>query len=188
MPINDPLCARPPRLSTAVIVPPHLERPASGPRLMRALAHCYGHSSQSVIARRRVPAKFPVAAPPGARACLTMALRVGATTPAATKKLEQLSFDNLSLRVLPVDPNPINVTRQVEGACFSRVQPTPVANPKLVAASPEALALLDIDPAEVEAAPAHVQIAATTCAAVLAWLLCAWCWMSHPPTHRGTQL
>lgn len=39
--------------------------------------------------------------------------------------------------------------RQVEGACFSRVKPTPVKGPQLVVASPEALALLDIPASEV---------------------------------------
>jgi hypothetical protein len=65
------------------------------------------------------------------------------------RKLEQLDFDNLTLRVLPLDPVEDGPIRQVEGACFSRVNPTRLSNPQLVLASPEALALLDIDPAEV---------------------------------------
>ena len=36
-----------------------------------------------------------------------------------------------------------------QGACYSRVDPTPVKNPTLVAHSPMALSLLDITPAEV---------------------------------------
>lgn len=77
------------------------------------------------------------------------------TQPQATsstqRKLEQLHFDNLTLRALPLDPKEGGSVRQVEGACFSRVQPTPVSNPKLVIASLESLALLDIDPSEVSA-------------------------------------
>ncbi|GLC50161.1 hypothetical protein PLESTB_000349300 [Pleodorina starrii] len=65
------------------------------------------------------------------------------------RKLEQLNFDNLTLRALPMDPEEGGPVRQVEGACFSRVQPTPVSKPQLVVASPEALALLDLDPAEI---------------------------------------
>lgn len=37
------------------------------------------------------------------------------------------------------------VRRSVKGACFSLVDPTPVTNPKLVALSREAIALLDLD-------------------------------------------
>lgn len=44
-----------------------------------------------------------------------------------------------------------NRIRTVEGACFSLVEPTPVANPRLVAFSSEALSLLSID----ESAPHH---------------------------------
>ena len=35
---------------------------------------------------------------------------------------------------------------QVEGACFSKVRPTPVENPSLICASLSALNLLDISP------------------------------------------
>ncbi|KXZ47900.1 hypothetical protein GPECTOR_32g513 [Gonium pectorale] len=65
------------------------------------------------------------------------------------RKLEELNFDNLTLRSLPLDPVVAGPVRQVEGACFSRVNPTPVTNPRLVVASPDALGLLDIDPAEI---------------------------------------
>ncbi|KAG2449256.1 hypothetical protein HYH02_006001 [Chlamydomonas schloesseri] len=65
------------------------------------------------------------------------------------RTLETLNTDNLSLRALPVDPVEGGPVRQVEGACFSRVKPTPVNNPQLVVASPEALALLDIPASEI---------------------------------------
>ena len=55
-----------------------------------------------------------------------------------------LRFDNTFVRELPGDPQPGNRRRQVHGALFSRVEPTPVAAPRLVAHSPEVAALLDI--------------------------------------------
>jgi len=60
--------------------------------------------------------------------------------------LETLNFDNLALKKLPVDPNIEETQRQVEGACFSKVRPTPVENPSLICASLSALNLLDISP------------------------------------------
>lgn len=63
--------------------------------------------------------------------------------------LEALHFDNLALRALPVDETTGRKIRQVRKACYSRVQPTPVEHPCLVAASPSALALLDLDMEEV---------------------------------------
>jgi uncharacterized protein YdiU (UPF0061 family) len=63
--------------------------------------------------------------------------------------LEALHFDNLALRVLPVDTEEGSRIRQVRRACFSRVKPTAVQNPRLVAISPSALSLLDLDPSEV---------------------------------------
>ncbi|XP_076437251.1 protein adenylyltransferase SelO, mitochondrial-like isoform X2 [Babylonia areolata] len=66
--------------------------------------------------------------------------------------LETLNFDNKALRDLPVDPNPDNRQRQVPGACFSKVRPTPVKNPQLVACSLPALTLLDLPLAQAERA------------------------------------
>lgn len=63
--------------------------------------------------------------------------------------LESLNFNNLALRSLPIDKENKNVIRQVEGACFSLAQPTPVANPRLVAFSSSALSLLDLSLSEV---------------------------------------
>lgn len=59
--------------------------------------------------------------------------------------LESLKFDNLALKSLPIDPVKENHVRQVPGACFSLVKPEPVENPKMVAYSPSAMALLDLD-------------------------------------------
>ena len=44
----------------------------------------------------------------------------------------ELSFDNSFVRELPADPLLHNVSRQVRGACFTRVDPTPVASPQLL--------------------------------------------------------
>lgn len=76
--------------------------------------------------------------------------------------MDGIRFDNLALRVLPIDPIEENYTRSVPGACFSRVRdekrdmfsdktsfrfkvkPTPVKNPRVVAYSGEALKLIDV--------------------------------------------
>jgi uncharacterized protein YdiU (UPF0061 family) len=60
-----------------------------------------------------------------------------------------LRFDNRFLAELPGDPEEGSHRRQVHGACWSRVMPTPVAAPRLLAHSPEVAALLDIDEQEV---------------------------------------
>ena len=58
--------------------------------------------------------------------------------------LETLNFDNLALRALPIDKEVKNYVRQVSGACFSRVEPTPVENATTVAYSSQAMSLLDL--------------------------------------------
>jgi serine/tyrosine/threonine adenylyltransferase len=55
-----------------------------------------------------------------------------------------LVFDNRALRSLPVDPNAENRTRQVHGACFSRVQPTPVRRPHTLAFTGEVARMLGL--------------------------------------------
>ncbi|RUM94969.1 MAG: YdiU family protein [Thiothrix sp.] len=49
------------------------------------------------------------------------------------KTLDTLVFDNRFTRELPADPELDNYRRQVSGACFSRVQPSKVSRPRLVA-------------------------------------------------------
>src|SRR2546421_4140150 len=57
---------------------------------------------------------------------------------AATKRrpglvdLAQAKFENSFVRDLPADPVLVNVTRQVSNACYTRVEPTPVAAPRLL--------------------------------------------------------
>ena len=46
-----------------------------------------------------------------------------------------LSFDNRLRRELTADPDTSNRSRQVYGALWSDVQPTPVAKPELIAYS-----------------------------------------------------
>ncbi|HSX62203.1 MAG TPA: YdiU family protein [Tahibacter sp.] len=66
-------------------------------------------------------------------------------------------FDNAFVRELPGDPDTSLQSRQVVGAAYSRVQPTPVAAPRLLAYSAEVAALLDLDRAEVES-PAFAEV------------------------------
>jgi uncharacterized protein YdiU (UPF0061 family) len=56
----------------------------------------------------------------------------------------KLRFDNAFVRELPADPERGARLRQVEGALYSLVEPTPVAAPRLVAYSAETAALLGI--------------------------------------------
>lgn len=64
-------------------------------------------------------------------------------------RLEGLRFDNTVLQQLPVDESRQPGVRQVRGAIYSLVEPTPLREPKLVADSSDALLLLGLDPAEV---------------------------------------
>jgi len=61
--------------------------------------------------------------------------------------LQALAFDNAFVRELPADPEPANHRRQVTGACYSRVMPTPVRAPTLIAHAAEVAELLGLDPA-----------------------------------------
>ncbi|MBX3158975.1 MAG: YdiU family protein [Deltaproteobacteria bacterium] len=58
-----------------------------------------------------------------------------------------VQFTDRFVRELPGDPVAENRTRQVLHACYSRVAPTAVPRPDLVAFVPEVAALLDLDPA-----------------------------------------
>ncbi len=67
-----------------------------------------------------------------------------------------IDFDDSFVRALPADPEPKNRRRQVYGAGYSRVQPTPVPDPTLLAWSPECAALLGLPPAPDPEAAAQV--------------------------------
>lgn len=58
--------------------------------------------------------------------------------------LNSLVFDNRFINELPADPEPLNTRRQVFNACYSLVQATPVANPRLVAYAKDVAQLLDL--------------------------------------------
>jgi uncharacterized protein YdiU (UPF0061 family) len=64
--------------------------------------------------------------------------------------MQQLQFDNTFVRDLPGDAEAGHRRRQVHGALFSHVEPTPVAAPRLVAYSPEVAALLGIAEADIK--------------------------------------
>lgn len=72
--------------------------------------------------------------------CTASAAEASAAPPALC-----LSFDNEALRRLVVDPVPAGPPREVRGAHFVRVEPTPLDSPQLVAVSEESLALLGVD-------------------------------------------
>ncbi|MBY0491740.1 MAG: YdiU family protein [Gemmatimonadaceae bacterium] len=57
-----------------------------------------------------------------------------------------LTFDNQFTTRLPGDPNPANTRRQVLGAAWSPVEPTPVAAPRVLAVSPDVMALVGFEP------------------------------------------
>ena len=61
-----------------------------------------------------------------------------------------LNFDNRFTRALPQDPNPANERRQVLGALWSAVEPTPVAAPRLIAASADMLRALGLSEADAQ--------------------------------------
>ncbi len=67
--------------------------------------------------------------------------------PLATLPLDSLTFDNRFVRELPGDRQTANHVRQVANGCYSRVMPTAVANPRLVAYSREAAGLLNLSDA-----------------------------------------
>ncbi|KAF6119525.1 hypothetical protein HJG60_010017 [Phyllostomus discolor] len=90
--------------------------------------------------------------------CSTSAAAHGAAMEPAPRWLAGLRFDNRALRALPVEtppPDPegaATAPRLVPGACFSRVRPSPLRQPRLVALSEPALALLGLGAPPADAA------------------------------------
>ena len=66
------------------------------------------------------------------------------TSPVGPSLTQALRFDNRFVRELPGDPDSSPRPRQVHHALYSRVRPTPVASPRLVAWSREVAALLGV--------------------------------------------
>src|SRR5204863_2946497 len=60
-------------------------------------------------------------------------MEVAAKRRAALIDLAQADLENTFVRDLPADPVLINIPRQVTNACYTRIAPTPVAAPKLLA-------------------------------------------------------
>jgi len=71
--------------------------------------------------------------------------------------MQTLRFDNTFVRALPADPESGLRLRQVHGALYSRVGPTPVAAPRLVAHSSEVAALLGVDEEDI-ASPGFAEV------------------------------
>lgn len=61
-----------------------------------------------------------------------------------TLSLHELTFDNRLVRELPADSETENYRRQVFGAIYSRVIPTPVKHPHIIAAASDVADLLDL--------------------------------------------
>ena len=64
--------------------------------------------------------------------------------------MASLNFDNRFIRELPGDPLTTNDIRQVYGAFWSQVMPTPVSQPQLIASSVEVAALLGLTPTDLQ--------------------------------------
>jgi len=63
-------------------------------------------------------------------------MKPAAVSRATLRELEDLAFENTFVRELPADPVAHNVPRQVAGASYTRVDPTPVKAPQLLGWSP----------------------------------------------------
>ncbi len=79
------------------------------------------------------------------------------TLPTGRQFISSVFFDNTFVRELPGDPVHDLRPRQVHGALYSRVAPTPVAEPRLMAHSPEVASLLGLRDADVES-PAFAEV------------------------------
>ncbi|KAM4671198.1 protein adenylyltransferase SelO, mitochondrial [Amazona ochrocephala] len=101
----------------------------------------------ALLGGRRFPALLLVrpAVGPCRRGPAGAAMQQGAAPEGGSGWLGALRFDNLALRSLPVDASEAGGPRAVPGACFSRVRPSPLQNPRLVAMSLPALALLGLE-------------------------------------------
>ena len=71
--------------------------------------------------------------------------------------MKPLTFDNRFVTDLPGDPQQGTGVREVRAAMYSRVDPTPVAAPRLLAWSRETAALLDLEERDV-ASPEFAQV------------------------------
>ncbi len=72
-------------------------------------------------------------------------MKISDRSPAAESQRPSLRFENTFVRDLPADPVLANTPRQVRNACYTRVEPTPVAAPRLLAWSDEAGRMLGFE-------------------------------------------
>ena len=118
---------------------------------IRYLEQFYWYKTGNYIADRlQSISKLPlVRHEPGSGVRRIMTAAGGNTNGAS---LETLRFDNLALRSLPLDAAAVDDVRQrqVTGACFALVKPTPVTNPRMVVYSTPALALIGLYDGEVK--------------------------------------
>ena len=73
--------------------------------------------------------------------------------------IDDLRFDNRFTKSLPADSDIGTERRQVEQACYSRVKPAVVTEPRLIAHSAEMFELLGLESAEIDR-PGFVEVLA----------------------------
>src|SRR5450432_403996 len=86
---------------------------------------------------------------PSVRCTLRGQCRVAYAVSIPRYPMHQLRFDNAFVRDLPGDVESGPRLRQVHGGLYSRVDPTPVAAPRVIASSAEVAALLGLEAGDV---------------------------------------
>lgn len=97
-----------------------------------------------------------------------------------------LAFDNRLIRELPGDASSETTSRQVRGACWSPVRPTPVAAPRLLAYTAEMAAELGLQDASLRAADVVEALAGNRLLPGMSWY--ATCYGGHQFGHWAGQL
>lgn len=126
---------------------------AAAAALMASLKATFGASLTAARALSPLLGCLPLPA-----LCSASAAARGTAMDSAPRWLAGLRFDNRALRELPVETPPPgpegapSTPRLVPGACFSRVRPAPLRQPRLVALSEPTLALLGLGPPPDDAA------------------------------------
>jgi uncharacterized protein YdiU (UPF0061 family) len=98
-------------------------------------------------AARLVPAAPTAPAAPAAPTPPAEPAEAAAAGGAIPRSIGELPYAARFVASLPADPRADPGTRQVLGACYSRVLPTPVPRPELLALVPEVAALIGLDQA-----------------------------------------
>ena len=103
--------------------------------------------SQKVNGPWRISNRAEVAAPPAGDHSEPVSLPPALRTPSSsTRTIDELQYAERFVRGVPGDPSRENRTRQVMRACYTRVEPTAVPRPELLALVPEVAALIELDP------------------------------------------